>query len=333
MATRLGDDRAGLLGRTAQPALGPAGDRYSGYSGVYAALALIHLLFGILFLAFPYPAAHVFFVDYKHAHDIQNIELLLRLFSSLFFAGATIAWGLKAACDDGTVLNTENLRLKAALVVMAPLIIALHLLYIRHLTWWGLLLGAVAMLATMLIPLITLGMADISLLNVGNMVQGVVGGVQSLFDARLTFRSLASLLFALATLVLFLAGVAYLVMPRYTLKAVFGHYEGAEAAFLWRCLGVGLITVMPTLTYVLKEAADSRFLGGAMPNTLNAGLLVTSAVHLSIFILILVKVHHHWLLWTLIVAWGGALLAALVGLFMAHSPFHARDDTTGYEQL
>lgn len=59
----------------------------------------------------------------------------------------------------------------------------------------------------------------------------------------------------------FVAGVAYLVVPFATLRAVFGGFTSEftdEDAFLWRCLGVALITLLPTITYIVKVRAPSR---------------------------------------------------------------------------
>ncbi len=124
---------------------------------------------------------------------------LLRLFSAVFFGGAAIAWALKVcfvqargaflfshihthntntthtqhtqnAADNGTILNSEGQRLKASLILLATGSIILHLVYIKSLTWWGLILGALAMGATLLVPLVTLGIGDSHLLSPANIV-------------------------------------------------------------------------------------------------------------------------------------------------------------------
>lgn len=74
-------------------------------------------------------------------------------------------------------------------------------------------------------------------------------GIRTLID-RATFTSLASLLFAAATLVFSVAGLAYLIMPHATLHAVFGVASTPPATFVWQHLGWGLLVASSTLTYV-----------------------------------------------------------------------------------
>lgn len=148
----------------------------------------------------------------------------------------------------GSVFNSEGQRLKASLVLLALGSLVLHAVYIRSLTWWALAIGAVAMGATLMVPLITTGIGNARLLSPSNVIGGVATGMRTLLD-RATFTSLASLLFALATLVFSLAGLAYIVMPSATLRAVFGIASTSQAAFVWQHLGWGLLVASSTLTY------------------------------------------------------------------------------------
>lgn len=79
------------------------------------------------------------------------------------------------AADTGTILNPEGQRLKASLILLASGSIILHLAYIHTLTWWGLSLGALAMGATLMIPLVTLGVGNARLLSPANIVGVCVG--------------------------------------------------------------------------------------------------------------------------------------------------------------
>ena len=119
----------------------------------------------------------------EHAH----LTSLLRLASTLFFTGATISWAIRVRLSPlfshahipsytqnaalvGSIFNSEGQRLKASLVLLALGSIILHVVYIKTITWWGFGIGAVAMGATLLIPLVTLGIGNARLFSPANVI-------------------------------------------------------------------------------------------------------------------------------------------------------------------
>lgn len=267
-----------------------------------------------------------------------------------FFFVPHILTGISSqnAAIVGSIFNSEGQRLKASLVLLSLGSIALHVIYIKTITWWGLAIGALAMGATLLVPIITLGIGNAHLFSPGNVIGGVATGIRTLLD-RTTFTSLASLLFATATLVFSVAGLAYLALPRATLHAVLSITNTPPAVFLWQHLGWGLLVACSTLTYeqhlnglvmpdtnnhtcrfVLTDAANNAWLEDVVARTLSVGLLLVGVVHLAVLVPVMTKIGVHWLTVVLTGAWGGGVLAAVVGLAVALQPVQQRN---GYGTL
>ncbi len=71
--------------------------------------------------------------------------------------------------------------------------------------------------------------------------------------------------------------------------------------------------------FVLTDAANNAWLEDVVARTLSTGLLVLGVLHLAVFVPLMSSVGVHWLTMVLTVAWGGGVLAAVVGLAVAQS--------------
>jgi len=118
--------------------------------------------------------------------------------------------------------------------------------------------------------------------RLGSRIGGFFEAAGRLFDFRRGFK-LSTALYAVLTPVFFGAGVAYVVAPGWTLGNVMGYVlKGRDSTFLWRNVGATLLSVLPAITYTLKEKADSDELAQPTPRLLNLGLLLAAAGHLAV---------------------------------------------------
>lgn len=70
-------------------------------------------------------------------------------------------------------------------------------------------------------------------------------------------------------------------------------------------------------SFVLTDAANNAWLEDVVARTLSLGLLVVGIVHLAVLVPVMTTAGMHWLNVALTGAWGGGVLAAVVGLAVA----------------
>lgn len=68
---------------------------------------------------------------------------------------------------------------------------------------------------------------------------------------------------------------------------------------------------------MLTDAANNAWLEDVVARTLSVGLLLVGVVHLAVLVPVMTKVGVRWLTVVLTGAWGGGVLAAVVGLAVA----------------
>ena len=96
-------------------------------------------------------------------------------------------------------------------------------------------------------------------------------------------RSALAALYLLLTIAFPLTGLAYFVAPHYTLYHTFGYVFGKSTMLLWKMLGGGLMTLLPAMTFTLKDKTESDLLGRSISRTLNLGLGIAAVGHLLVF--------------------------------------------------
>ncbi|KAL4433392.1 hypothetical protein ABPG77_010245 [Micractinium sp. CCAP 211/92] len=126
--------------------------------------------------------------------------------------------------------------------------------------------------------------------------------------------TMSGLLYLLLTAAFPVAGAAYFAAPKTTLFHTFGYAYGKSTYMTWKGVGGALMTVLPAMTYTLKDKAENGLLGRSVARTLNIGLMLASVGHLLVFGPILNQGHGGWLLPILTATWGTALLASMAGL-------------------
>jgi len=211
--------------------------------------------------------------------------------------------------------------------LLAILLHLIHVLFVKSLTFWGLILGAVIMAPTLLLPTVHLGMSGgFGLAVAANSFTTAFGNVFA--PRRVSF---AAVLYSLLTVLFMVAGLGYVALPRLTLKWVFGYHAGKRAVFLWQWIGSGMLFLFPAITYTCLERSIEGLLWGSVPKTLNVALLVASLFHILEFgsVLATEGVEGRWMLPVLFGHWCLTLLASILGLGASGAPAPAYE----YEPL
>lgn len=252
----------------------------------------------------------------KHAYYDVIFEELWRLLAACLFAGSITCYALKVASDRQMLSDPVVQRLQLGFFWFALLAVLLHLihvLFVKSLTLWGLLAGAVVMGPTLLLPFVHLGMSGgFGLLAAAD---SVTTGLANVFaPRRVTF---AVAMYSLLTVLFAIVGLGYIIIPRPTLKWALGYEDASKrAVFLWQWIGSAMLFLFPSITYTCLERGIGGFLWRTVPKTLNVGLLVASLFHILEFgsVLAAEGVSGRWLLPVLLAHWVLTLLASILGL-------------------
>ena len=179
-----------------------------------------------------HPTSRRFFRKERAYFDIV-FEELWRLLAATLFAGAASAFALKVAADRKALNDPVVVRLQLGFFWFALLAVGLHLahlLFVKSLSIWGLVLGAALMGPALLLPSWTL-VAGRGL-GLAAAADSVGAALANVFAPRRVTLPVA--LYSLLTVVSTIAGLGYLILPRLTLKWTFGYHAGKRAAFLWQ---------------------------------------------------------------------------------------------------
>jgi hypothetical protein len=181
----------------------------------------------------------------------------------------------------------------------------------------GLASGAAAAALTFGVPAARALASDRSRRRLGARLAGIADGAIRLFDFSRGFKP-SSALYAILTPVLFGAGCAYVAAPGWTLANIMGYVvKGRDSVFLWRNLGAALATLLPAMTYTLKEKSDADELEQTTPRLMNVGLLAASLGHLAVLGPVLNDGTGGKYINVAVGAWSAAAVASMVGLSAA----------------
>jgi hypothetical protein len=123
-----------------------------------------------------------------------------------------------------------------------------------------------------------------------------------------------SILYSVLTLGYVGAGAAYLFATQGTLEAFFANSPGPESEFLWRAIGIALITAVGASSYTLKEAAEEGRLAEKPFKVLNGGLAGAAGLHLAALVPLLSTDRAGPFLPALIGIWGLSFVASSANL-------------------
>lgn len=291
-----------------------AGLRIPGASTSYIILGLLLLAAGIVCLIMPYRLS-LWFFRHKFAHGDVLFEELWRILAACLLTAATTTFGLKVASDRGQLDDFAVQRLQHGFFWFALITILLHLvhlLFVKALTFWGLVIGGVVMGVTLLVPAVHLGMSGGFSLQ--PMWEGTVVCFGNLFAPRRF--STPVFLYSLLTLLFTVAGLLYIIIPTWTLRWTFGYDKGRRSTFLWQVIGAAMVTLFPGITYTLEERAIEGRLFTTLAKVLNVGLLISALFHILEFGSLLVDggIDGRILLVVLFAHWVLVLLASILGL-------------------
>ena len=298
-----------------------AGLHIKGASTLYVLLGLALLAAAILALTAPYRLSDVFFRgNFKHADVLY--EELWRILAAVFLMASVVCFSLRVASDARLLDHPAVQRLQLGLfwfALSAVLLHLVHLLFVKSLTLWGLLLGALIMGTTVMLPTAHLTMSGG--FGLADMQQGWMVCLANLFAPRQL--SLATVLYSLLTVLFTLVGVTYIIIPKITLNWVFGYSAGKASVFLWQWIGSGMVFLFPAVTYTCEEQAIMGLLDRTIPKSLNVGLAVAGLFHILELMTLLLSVgvtEKRWLLPVVVVHWFLVLVAALLGLSAGPPP-------------
>eukprot|EP00887_Chlorella_sp_A99_P003227 scaffold9.g3227.t1 len=255
-----------------------------GASSLYLILGLLQLAAAVVALIAPYWLTDRFFRG-SPAH-VVIFEELWRILAACLIAGACVCYALKAreaVAADRRQLNDYAVQRLQGLV--------------KSLSWTGLLLGALVMAPTLLIPSVHLGLSGG--FNVQPMMespappprpaahqapppaggltaeqrrgpdpyhmQGLSACLSNLFSpARFTA---AVFLYALLTVLFTAAGLLYVIVPRVSMGWVFGTHGTNAAAFIWQWIGAALFFLFPAITYTCQARAAAGAAAAPSPRS------------------------------------------------------------------
>lgn len=300
--------------RGTHPAGASTGLHIPGASALYALLGLLLLAGGVLALILPNRLTDIFFRGHRAYYDVI-FEELWRLLGSSLLAASITAYSLKTASDRQSLNDPVVQRLQLGFFWFALLSIILHLvhvLFLKSLTLWGLLIGAVIMAPTLLLPSVHLGMSGgFGLAAAADSVSTAFGNV---FAPRHVTFTVA--LYSLLTVLFAVVGLGYIIIPKLTLKWALGYHAGKRAIFLWQWIGSAMVFLFPSITYTLLERGIGGYLWRTIPKSLNVALLLAALFHILEFGSLLASegIAGRWLLPVLLGHWVLTLLAAVMGL-------------------
>lgn len=279
----------------------------------YGALSLVHLGLAVPLLLQPQSTAEYLLGTAAIPTNIEQ-DHLLGLLAAGLLGSASTAWALKGAADRRELETPTAERLQIGLIAMAVTALGVHIQHNRDLTNNGLGAGAAAAALTVGVPAARMLATERGRRRLGSRIAGFFEAATNLFNFRRGFK-LSTALYAALTPLFFGAGAAYLINPGWTLRNVMGYaLKGRDATFIWRNVGGALLTVLPAMTYSLKEKADSDELAEPTSRALNTGLLLTSAGHLAVLGPMFADGTGGNYLQTVVGVWAAAAAAAVVGL-------------------
>jgi hypothetical protein len=245
-----------------------------------------------------------------------NIEQdhLMGLLAAGLLGSASTAWALKGCADRGELETHTAEHLQTGLIAMAVTALGIHLKHRDDLTANGFGTGAAAAALTLGVPAARMLATERGRQRLGTRIGNFLDMAKNLFTFRRGFKPTTALYAALTPL-FFGAGVAYVFNPAWTLTNVMGYaLKGRDSTFIWRNVGGVLLSVLPSMTYVLKEKADSDAMADPTSRALNVGLLLASAGHLAVLGPILADGAGGKYLHTAVGVWAATAAASVVGL-------------------
>ena len=245
-----------------------------------------------------------------------NIEQdhLMGLLAAGLLGSASTAWALKGCADRGELETPAAERLQVGLMGMAVAALGIHLKHKNDLSTNGFGTGAAAAALTIAVPAARMLSTERGRNRFGARIAGFFDNARNLFNFRRGFKPTTAV-YAALTPIFFGAGLAYMVNPAWTLSNVMGYaLKGRDSTFIWRNVGGVLLTVLPAMTYSLKEKADADEMAEPASRALNVGLLLASAGHLAVLGPILADGAGGRYLQTVVGVWAATAAASVLGL-------------------
>ncbi|KAI3425702.1 hypothetical protein D9Q98_007678 [Chlorella vulgaris] len=290
-------------------------------AGSYAGLALAHTALAMPLLFQPREAATFLLGGTALPTNVEQ-DRLMGLLAAGLLSGATTAWSLKGAAEERHLSTAASERLQLGLMALGAASLGVHFAHVRELTRNGFAVGAAAAVLTVAVPASHALGSKRARRRLGSHFKRLADGIGRLFDFQGRFK-LSSVLYAgdgggfagLLTPAFFVAGASYLLAPQRTLGNLLGYVtKGNDSIFLWRQAGSLLLTLLPAVTYTLKEKAEDNRLAEQSSRTLNSGILLTSIGNLAVLGPMANEGSGGRYLPLLVGTWAAAFSASVIGL-------------------
>jgi hypothetical protein len=279
----------------------------------FAATALAHAAIAAPLFLQPQSTAEYMLGSASLPTNIEQ-DHLMGLLASCLLASASSAWTLKTLADQGELDTHSSEHLQTGLIAMAVTAIGIHLKHKTDLTNNGFGTGAAAAALTWGVPAAHMLSTARGRKRITTRIANAVDFVKNLFTFHRGFKPTTAI-YAALTPIFAVAGVAYVFNPAWTLSNVMGFVlKGRDSAFIWRNVGGALLTVLPSMTYVLKEKADRDEMADPTSRALNVGLLLASAGHLAVLGPIFADGTGGKYLQTAVGVWAATAAASVIGL-------------------
>lgn len=302
--------RAGR-GRTGRVAGGAGEPQGLSDSQAYSLLAVLLGVMALPCIFTPKLAARAAFGSAADPPEDQHSHTLSLLACGLLSAAA-VAFALEE-CARRHMLHTFTAdTLKLSLVAYSAADILLQFWYPATMTPLAAILSTLSRALTLALPASQLFVTAEDRGRVWRDFRRLPRSLPAAFLMRKP--SMTTALYLMLTLAFPISGFLYFIAPKATLMHTFGYAYGKSTAMVWKGVGGGLMTILPAMTYTLKDKAENGLLGRSLARTLNLGLLISSIGHLLVFGPILNMGHGGWMLPILTATWGTALLASMAGL-------------------
>jgi len=284
-------------------------DEAAGSANSYLFLAGLNALAALPLAVAPHTAADFLFGTAALPHDALH-EPLLRILATGFAGASTAAASLNLAAKRGLLGESSFQRLNLALLFASAFNV---ILFLQNAATGD--ESSVISYSAFYVTILALGLTvwtawggygknsevGLSLKRVGPMP--ALKKYQDDMAALPSVSGLQSTLYTGLTVALVATGASYLLQPQPTLEAFFNYSKGNECVFIWRAVGGGLVTLLPAMTYTLKEGANLGKLGESQYKALNIGIFGAGAGHIAILTPLLLS------------GSGGPFLPALLGIW------------------
>lgn len=270
--------------------------------------------FGIMqALIMPHPLTGWFF----HAKHYSTLyEEMWRILAATLLSASSSMYALKVASENRMLGDPTVQRMQLGLMWFALVSVVLTLVHVfvfKSVTFWGMLLAAIVMAPTFLLPGVHIGISKGYTVMMA--ADSFKSATRNVFAPRRV--TLVVLCYSILLVVSSLVGLACVFLPKLSLAWTFGsHNVTTSMVFLWQWIGAGMLFLFPSMFYICLERGIEYSLWTLIPKVVNVGIFLASLFNILEFGSLIASegVSGRWMLPLLLGYWVLALLTSVLGL-------------------